>query len=99
MTKNELRSELLAAGWVNYIVVSAADGNGGRQHKDTFASKDPDFIPNLEDFDFIEWQGTPTEVLRDWNKVVIVEEWHHQYDEPDYNERTLGELISELLNW
>lgn len=93
MTKNQFMEVILSNG-VNYVaVVSFPDYKGGRIHAVTFSS---DF--ELGDFEYIEWEGDATQLLKDRNMVFEdhVEVFH---EEPqDYPIALWEMVIIKLMN-
>jgi hypothetical protein len=86
MTKNELRELLLSNGVTYLYIVSVPDWNGGRTIEFDLNQ------PVLDDFEYIEWEGDASAILRDRNK----EFWNEQYpryEEPRKWKVTIGELM------
>lgn len=92
MKKKDFMELLLCAAIQSVTIVSVPDYNGGRQMTVLFNEDEVE----LGDFEYVEFSGDATEVLRNRSKVFT--EHFEPFHEPSYDvEYTLQELVCEAL--
>ena len=94
MEKKKFRELLLAKEIKSVIILSYPDWNGGRQCGIMFNTSLEEVRDDLSDYEYIEWWGDATEVLRH-RKMVFYDHFEPFHEEAYDVERTLEELILE----
>lgn len=99
MTKSEVRELILSDkrfGGKKFVVISYPDYNGGRTVGMSLMDMDEDPCETLGDFQYLEWEGDATDLLRNLKKSF----WNYQeprYEDPVEWESSMYELFREML--
>lgn len=90
MEKKEFMEKLLSGGVTSVAIISYPDYNGGRECGVTFNTTLEDI--KLDDFEYIEYFGDATEVVRDRFKV-FTDHFEPRYESPIDIDHELWQLV------